>query len=135
MWTKNPQNRYTNKVMCVLCWRLKWTEGPSSLSLIMTIMKTIKSSTIFLSNTAFYIILLSLPRNPSYSGFLSKHCPLLFMYACYVPYAHYPPSTNYVNNNWCTITVMKLTTESSAALFSYTNLISGKLWHTLSEIL
>jgi len=104
MWIQNPQNWYTNKVMCVLCWRFKCTEGPSSLPLIMTLMKTIKSPTILLSNTAFYIILLSLPRGPSYSGFLSKHCiPVLFMYACYAPHMHYPPSANYVNNNWCTI--------------------------------
>ena len=43
MWTQYSLNQYTNKVVCVFCWRLSWTEEPSTHS-YMALTKTIQSS-------------------------------------------------------------------------------------------
>ena len=71
-----------------------------------------------LSNTDFNIIFLSLPSGSSSSGFLSQLYIPFFFTICMLHIFHLL-SHDYIRNSLWTVTDMKLTTESSAPLYSY----------------
>jgi len=81
MWTQYSMYQYTNKVVCVLCWRLRCSQAPSTHSYH----KPNKKNPILLSITfkhQHYFILPSLPSGSSCTGFLSKLCIPFFFTIC-----------------------------------------------------
>ena len=88
-----------------------------SLTLIMSLTKTIQSS----HPISFKHWILHYPLWSPTSFLLlrfSKHT-LYYLLLYYVPHMFYLPNTKCVNNIWWRVTVIKLTTESSASKYSY----------------
>ena len=57
--------------------------------------------------------------------------PSSLLHACYMPHIYHLPSYDYVNNILCTVSDMKLSTVSSAPLYSHLPLTSNVLLTTL----
>jgi len=128
MWTKYSLNQYTNKISMYFFGDYNVQKNPP-LTLTMRLTKPSNPPIPFLSNTDFYIIL---PSGSSCSGVLSKICiPFFFPIWCYMSHTYYLPCCHYVNNIWWRVTDMKLTIESSAALYSCLPLTSNILLTTL----
>ena len=111
---------------CVCC-RLLCTEQPSNHSYHKSNKNNaIPPPVLFLSNTDCYTVLQCLQNGSSCSGFLKKLCTPSFFIICML-HATYILSFfyDYVNNIWWTVTHMKLTTQSSAPLYSYLPLTSN----------
>ena len=100
------------------------------LTLIKSLPKKSNPPIQLLSNTDFNIIFLSIPSGSSSSGFLSQiYIP--FFFTIRMLHIYHLPSYDYVRNSLRTVTDMKLTTQSSAPLYSYLPLTSNVLLNTL----
>ena len=131
MCTQYSPNQYTNKAVCILLGDYD-VQKNLPFSIIMTVTKTIQSS----HHISFKHSHLHYPPQSPTSFLLFRFhyanfvFPSYLLYACYMPHVYYLPCYNYVNI-WWTVTDMKLTTESSAPLYSYLPLTSNILLTTL----
>jgi hypothetical protein len=119
LWTQYTLYQYTNKLVCVFCWRLQCTEELSTHSYHDPNKNNpILQSYYFQTWTLRYppehprcFLLFRFPKLSLYSLLCNMHA------TCHIMY--YLPFYNYVNNIWWTVIDMKLTTGSSASLHSY----------------
>ena len=132
MWTQYSLYQYTNRAVCALCCTLRYTDEPSTHSYHQP-----NTNNPILQSHFFQSLTFTLPSQvtqvlTSVQIFLANSVfPSSLLYACYMPHMYYLPCYDYVNNIRWTVTVMKLTTEPSASLYSYLPLTSNILLITL----
>ena len=128
MWTQYSLYNILTK-LSVYCVGGYDVQKNPPLTLTMSLKKTIQS----FQPISFKHWILHYP--PLYSKWFplfrfAKHTLYSFL-LFYMPHIHYLPCYIYVNNIWWRITDMKLTTQSSAPLYSYRPLIPNILLTTL----
>ena len=116
------------KQSCVFCCRLQCTEVPST-HFYHKPNKQSNPPIPFLPNTDITLYSQVIPpAQVSPTNFVSSSA---LLYACYTQHIYHLPCYNYVNNIRQRVTDMKLTTQSSAPLYSCLPLTSNILLNTL----
>jgi len=120
----------TNKVVCVLCWNLLCTEEPSTHSCHEPNKTNPIFPSYFFQTVTFTLSSRVSKEVPPVQAIWANFVLPSFLYACYMPHEYYPPCYEDINI-WWRETELKLTTETSASLYSYLPLTWNILLTTL----